>query len=292
VDFPVVKGVDHQFVDARGLKMHVATAGPPHGEPVLLLHGWPQHWYLWRDVIPPLVAAGYRVYAPDLRGYGWTDAPEDGYEKEQMAADVINLMDALGLERVKLAGHDWGGYVGWILALRHPDRIERFLALNIIHLWQKPSLSRLRHMGRMAYQIPMVLPLAGPRVAGSKRWVEFCLGNSRVGGWKFTQGEIDAFTAPYEDPAYGRAASKTYRAFQLRDLAALARGKYNAFRLEIPALTLFGVNDWAQHQSLLEGWEEHADDMRVELVEDTGHFIVDERPELVARRAIEFFAEP
>ena len=84
--------------------MHVVEAGPPDGDPVLVLHGWPQHWYQWRHQIPALADAGYRVIVPDLRGFGQTEAPPDGYDKENMATDVLNLMDAMGLERVKLLG--------------------------------------------------------------------------------------------------------------------------------------------------------------------------------------------
>ena len=269
--------------------MHVAEAGPEDGDPVVLLHGWPQHWYLWREVMPALADAGYRVYAPDLRGFGWTEATEDGYEKEQLAADVLALLDELGLERVKLAGHDWGGYAGWILALRHPERIERFLALNIIHLWPKPTLAVLRNFWRVGYQIPMVLPLVGPRVTGSERWIRLVLTGSLVGGARFSDEEVEAFAAVYRDHAYAAAASKVYRAFQLRDLPALAAGRYNRLRCTIPVLTLFGTGDQAQSPAMLDGWQEHADDMRVELVEDTRHFIVDERPELVIDRALEFF---
>ena len=288
-DLPLVAGVSHAYVDARGLRMHVAQAGPDDGEPVVLLHGWPQHWYLWRHVMPALADAGYRVYAPDLRGFGWSEAPEDGYEKEQLAADVLALLDELELDRVKLAGHDWGGYAGWILSLRHPERIDRFLALNIIHLWPKPSLSGALNLWRLAYQVPMVLPLVGPRVAGSRAWVKFCLTGGRLGGHAFSDEELEAFASPYTDPAHALAASKVYRSFQLRDMPGLAAGKYNRLRCRIPVLTLFGTNDFAQTAKLLDGYEEHADDMRVELVDETGHFIVDERPELVTERALEFF---
>ena len=269
--------------------MHVAQAGPEDGDPVLLLHGWPQHWYLWRKVIPPLADAGYRVYAPDLRGFGWTEAPDDGYEQHQLARDVLALMDELGLERVKLAGHDWGGYAGWILALHHPERIERFLALNIVHLWPRPSLGGLLSFWRLSYQVPMVLPGIGPRVAGSRAWIRFCLTGGRLGGHTFTDEEIEAFAAPYEDPAHAAAASKLYRAFQLREMPALARRRYERLRCRIPVLSVFGTDDFAQTTKLLEGYERHADDMRLELVDDTGHFIVDERPELVTERALEFF---
>ena len=271
--------------------MHVAEAGPAGGDPVVLLHGWPQHWYLWRRVMPALADAGYRVYAPDLRGFGWTEAPEDGYEKEQLAADVLALMDELGLERVKLAGHDWGGYAGWILALRHPERVERFLALNIIHLWPKPSLRGLLDLWRLAYQVPMVLPVVGPRVTGSRRWVRRALSGSRVGGTTFTEEELDAFAAPFEQRACAVAASKVYRSFQLRDMPALAAGRYRELRCDLPVLTLFGTGDFAQTTRALAGYEDHASDMRVELVEGTGHFIVDERPALVTERALEFFGQ-
>ena len=91
----------------------------------MLLHGWPQHWYEWRHQIPVL-AEHYRVICPDLRGFGWSDAPPGGYDKETLAADVVNLLDALGLDRVKLIGHDWGGWVGFLLCI-DPPRAGRAL---------------------------------------------------------------------------------------------------------------------------------------------------------------------
>ena len=124
---PQVEGVSHRTVRARGLDFHVAEAG--EGDDVVLcLHGWPQHWYEWRHLMPALAAAGHRVLAMDLRGFGWSDAPAGGYEKEKMADDVLAVLDQLGLERVKLVGHDWGGWIGFLLALRAPDRFSRFLA--------------------------------------------------------------------------------------------------------------------------------------------------------------------
>ncbi len=101
---------------------------------MLLLHGWPQHWYLWRDVIP-LVAPHARVIAPDLRGFGWSDVPKSGYEKDQLMRDVLALLDELGDREGHVAGHDWGGYVGFLLALEHPERVERLLAVNVLPPW-------------------------------------------------------------------------------------------------------------------------------------------------------------
>src|SRR5258708_5056780 len=127
---PALDGVAHRTVRARGLDFHVAEAGSGD-DVVLCLHGWPQHWYEWRHLMPAL-ADRHRVLALDLRGFGWSDAPRDGYEKEDMATDVLAVLDELGLERVKLVGHDWGGWIGFLLCLRSPRRFERFLALNIL----------------------------------------------------------------------------------------------------------------------------------------------------------------
>src|SRR3954454_18390247 len=95
---PDLPGVEHHGVDARGLTFHAAVAGAAGAPPARLLHGWPQNWWEWREVMPRLAEAGYRVIAPDLRGLGWSDAPATGYEKEELASDVLAIIDALGVE--------------------------------------------------------------------------------------------------------------------------------------------------------------------------------------------------
>ncbi len=131
-DFPPVDGVEHRFVEVRGMRMHVAEAGA--GEPLLLVHGWPQHWYQWRGVIERL-ADVRRLIVPDLRGFGWSDAPAGPIEPDVFVDDLIALLDALDIEQTDLAGHDWGGYTSLLLAARHPERLERW------------SRSRLRTRG-------------------------------------------------------------------------------------------------------------------------------------------------
>ena len=97
MDLPAVEGVTHRWVEARGLKFHVAEAGAGP-DTVLLLHGWPQNWFEWRHLMPAL-ADRHRVLAMDLRGFGWSDAPRRGYEKENLASDVLAVLDELGIER-------------------------------------------------------------------------------------------------------------------------------------------------------------------------------------------------
>src|SRR5687768_7356161 len=134
MDFPELEGARHDFVNVNGVRIHVAELGNPLSPPLLLLHGWPQHWWMWRRVAPEL-AGDFRCVMPDLRGHGWSDAPSGGYEKEQLCADVRALMNALELERVGLVGHDWGGWIAMLTAAREANRVTALLALSIAHPW-------------------------------------------------------------------------------------------------------------------------------------------------------------
>jgi pimeloyl-ACP methyl ester carboxylesterase len=285
---PHVDGVRHSYVNAGGLRVHLAEAGPEDGEPILMLHGWPQHWYLWRGVVPAL-SKKYRLLMPDLRGLGWTDMPEDGYEKENLARDQIALLDALGIDKVKLMGHDWGAYAGFLLCLLAPERVDRYLATNIVHPWPKPDTKAILNIWRMAYQVPMVLPFLGPRVTRKEGFIKFILNGGKKG--IFTDDELEAFEAPLRDRVRSKSSAKYYRSFQAHDLPLLIRGHWRKYRLTVPTLMVFGTGDVAIPPSSLAGYEQYADDMRVEVIEDTGHFIVDAVPERVSAAALDFFAD-
>jgi pimeloyl-ACP methyl ester carboxylesterase len=239
--------------------------------------------------MPALAAAGHRVLAMDLRGFGWSEAPADGYEKENMADDVLAVLDELGLERVKLVGHDWGGWIGFLLALKAPDRFSRFLALNILHPWVVRR-NFAPHAWRFWYQWLILSPVIGYRLHRSGKFVPKVLvgGSSVKEAWD--DDSIAAFSDSFTRPDHARAAVQVYRVFNLKEAGAIAAGSYRDERLSVPTLLLFGEDDFAMAPSLLAGFQDHADDMRVELVPGCGHFIADERPELVAERAREFLA--
>jgi pimeloyl-ACP methyl ester carboxylesterase len=280
--FPEVPGVRHRFVDAGGLRMHVADAG--QGEPLVLLHGWPQHWYLWRAVIP-LLAPHAHVICPDLRGFGWTDAPASGYDRETMARDVLGLLDELGLDRVRIAGHDWGGWIGFLLCLRHPARFSSFVALNILPPWPSRDPRNLLEIWRMAYQVPLALPQLG------RRAVE--LGGARLAlraaSDAFSDAEVDAFTARLKGDR-ARASELLYRSFLLREALPVAAGRYAGLALRVPTLLLFGKRDIAIPTHTVREYAERSQTLELELVPDAGHFIVDEKPELVADRMLRLIA--
>jgi pimeloyl-ACP methyl ester carboxylesterase len=279
---PELPGVEHRFVDAGGLRMHVAEAG--EGEPVVMLHGWPQHWYLWRHVIP-LLAPHARVICPDLRGFGWTDVPASGYDRKTMARDVLALLDELELERVRLVGHDWGGWIGFLLCLDHPDRISRFLAAGIVPPWASGDPRGLLEVWRGAYQIPIAFPQLGRRAVehGGARLL------LRKASDAFTDEEIEAFTQRLRGER-ARASELLYRTFLTREAVPVATGRYAHARLTVPTLLLVGERDLAIPKRTLRGQAARSDALDLETVPDAGHFIADERPELVADRALRLFA--
>jgi pimeloyl-ACP methyl ester carboxylesterase len=286
---PFVEGTEHRFVDAGGLNTHLAEAGDPDAPPLVLLHGWPQHWYMWRKQLPTL-AQEFRVIAPDLRGLGWSEAPPAGYDKETLASDVLNLLDALALARVKLMGHDWGGWVGFLMCLRAPERFERFLALNIPPPWgAPPSLKLARSAWRMWYQGLNASPWLGRRVVQpGSRYMRAVFGQGRRGTWdKIAR---DSFIDQFAEPERARASQLIYRSFLLRELWPIARGRYADARLTVPTLLLFGKRDPGIPTSFLEAdHARHADEFTLEQVEGCGHFIAEEQPALVTNRALEFF---
>jgi pimeloyl-ACP methyl ester carboxylesterase len=285
--FPHVPGVEHSFVEAGGLRMHVAEAGG--GEPLVMLHGWPQHWYEWRNQIPVL-ASHYRVICPDLRGLGWSDAPPRGYEKENLARDVVNLLDVMGLERVRLVGHDWGGWVGFLICLHHPERVERFLALDIPPPWGKISLGTLRLLPLLSYQWLLASPLGYHLLRHRPDLLRWLMRSWGPGEGTWSDEELAEFVEVLREPERARATQQIYRSFTLREFPKLARGAYDSLRLTTPTLLLFGERDFTKR--LANDYEPFVDDLEVEVVPDAGHFLADEKPELVTERALEFFGAP
>ena len=284
---PQVEGVTHHQVRARGIEFHYAEAGSGD-DVVLCLHGWPQHWYEWRHLMPAL-AERHRVIAPDLRGFGWSEAPAGGYEKENLADDVLAILAELGLQRVKLVGHDWGGWIGFLLCLREPERFERYLSLNILPPWTS-TRAMAPHLWRFWYQWMISAPGLGYRLHRSGKFVPKVLVGGSVRREVWDEATIHAFSDTFAEPARARAGVQMYRVFNLREVPGIARGRYADARLQVPTKLLFGTGDAALNHEILKGQEDHADDMTVEKVDGCGHFIADEMPELVAERARQFFA--
>jgi pimeloyl-ACP methyl ester carboxylesterase len=281
VELPQLEGVAHRTVAARGLRFHVAEAGA--GDPIVLVHGWPQHWWTWRHMVP-LLAPRARLVMIDLRGFGWSDAPPGRYDKQTLADDLLAVLDALGLQRVRLLAHDWGAWSGFLACLAAPERFEAFLALGCPRPGGRPTARQLREVWRFAYQLAIALPVLGRRLVSDPRFVErtIMVGAARREAW--TPEDLRAFAAVLAEPARAQASVQLYRTFLTREVARDRRG-----RLRVPTRIVVGSRDPAIPAVLLEGAEEDADDVTVEIVPDCGHFVPEEHPELVAERARDLF---
>jgi pimeloyl-ACP methyl ester carboxylesterase len=271
---PRLPGVAHAHHDlSTGVRVHVAEAGPPDAPPVVALHGFPQHWYCWRRVMEAL-AGEFRILAMDTRGLGWS-GPAGDYRKARVAEDAVALLDALGIERAGLLGHDWGGWAGFLAVLSAPERWTGYVAAGTPHPWQ-PVARTLRSLPRLAYQPAIAAPVLGPRLIA--RVVPLMLRTAWGDMATYDADGAERFAAAYRDPARAEAASRYYRDFLTRE-AVTAATEHR--RLEIPTRLLYGTKD-PLGTALAEGLERHGADARTELLEGCGHFVGEERPAAVA----------
>ena len=285
-EMPHVDGVRHRFESARGLNFHVAEAG--EGDPVLLLHGWPEHWYSWRLVIPAL-AERHRVIAMDLRGFGWSDIAWEGFEKESLADDVVAVLETLGIDRVSIVGHDWGAWIGYLLALRRPELVERLVALSAPPPFVRPRPGVLVTAPRFAYQLPIASPL-GTRLLRRPSFVA-----RKVRRWSRQREHLRKdvqrlYGRDLRASTRARAASLLYRTFLLREIGPVLAGRYREQRITVPTLVMHGKHDPIVRPVLFHGHEPYFDDLRVEKVSGAGHMLPEEKPDLVAQRTLEFLA--
>ena len=282
---PALAGVEHRFVDVGGdVTIHVADAGPADGSPVMLVHGFPQNWWAWHELIGPLAADGYRVLCPDLRGAGWSSAPDDRYYKTDMADDLAAVLDRLGVASVRLVATDWGGPVAAFMMLRHPEKVTGFFGLNTVGPWLKLDLALVRQLWRFWYQIPLALPVIGPRVIGDPKGRFLGMLGRWVAGFSLNEDDFWLYIRRMREPGHAVAGSRWYRTSLTREMVRVLRGEFANTSVDIPVRFLHGMGDPVITPTLLRGYAERARDFQLETVDGVGHLIVDQRPELVLVR--------
>jgi pimeloyl-ACP methyl ester carboxylesterase len=282
---PYVDGVEHQEVVVRGLRIHLAVAGPPDGRPVILQHGWPQHWYEWRHLFGPLAATGHRVVAPDFRGFGWSEHPPDeDFRKETLVDDLVALCAELGHSRVAFVGHDWGCWVGWLLCLRRPDLVERAMLLSVRPPFPAERIdpAAVALLARLWYQVVIASPIPrGAKLAFFRRLLEEL-------GRGADPRVLDAYLDPLRQPAQVRASTLLYRQFLTRELPGLAGGRYADGRLTMPIRFLVGRDDPLFSEEIVDEAAPHADDYAGEALPGVGHFVPEDAPDLLRERLLDF----
>jgi len=288
-ELPALDGIRHSFHDLpTGVRVHVAETGPEDAPPVLLLHGWPQHFLMWRGVWPAL-GRSYRVLLPDLRGHGWSGWPDDGdFRKARLADDAVALLDVLGMPRAHVIGHDWGGWTALLLGLAHPERVQTLMAASVLHPWQ-PRDRALKNIWRFAYQVPLATPVLSERLVRSSGFITKVIRSGWADKSRWDDAAARSFEAVLREPTGARTSHLMYRSFLLHEISAPLRGTFAGNRLEMPARLLIGERD-PLGARLAADFERHGADASWEVVPGAGHFLPEERPELVSERALALLA--
>ena len=279
-----VPGLRHEFVEANGLRFHVAACGD--GDRLALcLHGFPECWYSWRYQLPLLWGLGYRVWAPDLRGYGETDRPPHArdYAIESLMADVAALIDASGARSTLLVGHDWGGIIAWYFAMRRLRRLERLVVMNLPHPGAAgPAFRTWRQWRRSWYGLFFQIPWLPETLLGAR--------GGRAIGEMFRRhcANPDRFpaevTSVYREAAARPGALKAmvdyYRAF-LRG-GGLARQRELGFpMIETPTLLIWGEEDVALGKETTFGTEAFVRDLTLRTLPGVSHWVQQDAPDTV-----------
>jgi pimeloyl-ACP methyl ester carboxylesterase len=284
-----------------GVTLNVRLGGPEEGEPILFLHGFPESHRTWREVLPDL-ARDFRVIAPDQRGFGASDKPEGvaQYRADKVVEDLIALADALGLGRFTLVGHDWGGAVAWLAALRHADRIARLVIVNAPHplVFQKSLIEDAAQRAASQYISAFRNPAmeAGIAAMGLETFFAKTFA-SHADVSRLPAEEKQAYLDDWSAPRALTAMLNWYRASDIlvpapgEDAEAPAWTRLPFPRLTVPTLVVWALKDVALLPVQLAGLHDLVDDLRIVTVPEAGHFVPWERPEPVIAAIRDFIQE-
>jgi pimeloyl-ACP methyl ester carboxylesterase len=317
-----------QFAQTNGIRMGFYEAGPKTDKPPMVLcHGWPELAFSWRHQIKALSESGVRVIAPDQRGYGATDRPEpvEAYDIEHLTADLVGLLDHLGIDKAVFVGHDWGGFVVWQMPLRHPDRVAGVVGINTPHTnraWADPIELLRKRFGDKMYIVQFQDPAHEPdRIFGSRVEETFDafmrkparrpdaaaeevvagVGASPRLNLAFPQmiANYDAkhdprtpILSPEEKQVFVDAFTRTGFTGGINWYRNMSRNWQRSDGLDhtvrVPSLMIMAENDAVLPPSAADGMEKLIPDLEKYLVRDSGHWTQQEKPEEVSAKLIEW----
>ncbi len=276
----------HHYANLKDVRLHYVTSG--QGQPVVLLHGWPQTWYEWR-LLMPLLADRYELIAPDLRGLGESSRPLTGYDKKTVAHDIWQLMhDHVGRERFAVIGHDVGAVVAFRVAADHPDAVTHLALLDVpvigIHtdklggLAPAGQLPRWHHLFHLVPDLPEALTFGRERIY--LEWF-FNWGVDQAGA--FSDADIGEYVRAYAQAGAMRAGFNMYRALP-QDIADNYATLSTGFKLPMPTLGLGGGGSRGRGELVVESLRLVALQVEGGAISDCGHFIPEEKPHELAER--------
>jgi epoxide hydrolase 4 len=268
-------------IPTNGIHLHVAEAGPSDGPLVFLLHGFPEFWYSWRNQIAPLAARGFRVVAPDQRGYNLSDKPKGitSYDLDQLGDDVLGLADYFGHKKFAVVGHDWGASVGWWLAGQQHARVQPLAVLNAPHpaIWieamrNNPDQKRKSTYVRL-FQIPW-LPEALIGLDRSKALSKGFRDSVRAGA--FTDADLKEYRTAWSQRGALTAMINYYRALLSKPLAPAME-----YRISCPTLIIWGKRDAYGVPELAESSRSLCNKGRIVWLDQSTHWVQHDEPKRV-----------
>jgi pimeloyl-ACP methyl ester carboxylesterase len=277
-------GLRHREVEANGLLFHVAECG--EGDRLALcLHGFPECWISWRHQMPLLADLGWRVWAPDLRGYGGSEKPGhmNDYAIEVLMADVAGLIDASGAREVLLLAHDWGGVIAWYFAMRRLRPLEGLVVMNLPHPGAAArAFRRPRQLLRSWYALFFQIPRLPERIlaANRGRLIGRAFVQMAVHPERFPGDVLEAFREAALVPGAPKAMIDYYRAF-LRGGGARRQQALGFPEIDVPTLLLWGERDAALGRETTYGTENFVTDLTLRYLPDASHWVQQDQPELV-----------
>jgi pimeloyl-ACP methyl ester carboxylesterase len=277
--------IQFEIIATNGIHLHTALAGPEDGQPVFLLHGFPDAWFGWEAQIVSLAEAGFRVIAPDQRGYNLSDKPQGvaSYRMPVLVADILGLADALGCARFHLAGHDFGAMVSWNLALLVPQRLKRLVIANVPHPAVMQANLR-RHPAQMLkswYVFFFQLPGLPERLMAAQNWRQLIASLPA----DLSATEQDRYRAAWGQPGAITAMINWYRAV-LRGPQETAPSS----KIQAPTLVLWGRRDPYLGYEMVQPSLDLCQDGRLAMFADATHWVLRDQAKEVSRLMIEHFS--
>jgi pimeloyl-ACP methyl ester carboxylesterase len=278
-----------QHVRTNGINLHVATDGPSEGPLVILLHGFPEFWYGWRRQIPYLAENGYQVWIPDQRGYNLSDKPAGigAYALDQLAADVVGLMDAAGEERVFLVGHDWGAAVAWWVAGKYPQRLSRMVIINVPHgaIFSRHLRQNFQQLRKSWYMFFFQLPWLPEILSRMQDWrllVRAMKGSSRPG--TFSAEDMAMYRQAWSQPYAYTSMVNWYRAMMRRPSRP-----HDTSRITVPTHLIWGTRDRFLGREMAQPSIDLCDGGSITFLEEATHWVQHEQAEEVNEIIDTFF---
>jgi epoxide hydrolase 4 len=283
-----------QFIQTNHINLHVMTDGPENGMAVILLHGFPQFYYGWKDQISALVDAGFRAIVPDQRGYNLSDKPKgiSAYDVDILANDIVGLLDHLGIQKAKIIGHDWGAVVAWTIGINHPERVEKLAILNVPHpdvmtdFVLHNSAQRKKSWYIFFFQIPWFVEWML-----SKNDFEYLARMLTRSGRKntFTEADMMEYKKAWSQKGALTGMVNWYRAVMRRGLrSALHRKKSHARRVHVPTMMLWGKRDIALSVEMAQPSIDLCDQGELTIYDKSTHWVQHDASHEVNRKLIEF----